>query len=119
MAQKASTRRARVLQEQREANKAYTKKMAARGQRSGTLSVPSDNVNHPAHYNAGRFETIDVIEDIVQHYTSVEAVLVAQVLRYLSRAPLKDDKTTDLCKAQWYLNRLVEKQQYIEVGRRM
>jgi len=70
----------------------------------------SNTINSPAHYTAGRFETIDIIEDIVQPYTAVEAVLVGNLLRYIARAPLKGGKHEDLLKAQWYLNRLVEKQ---------
>lgn len=65
-----------------------------------------EKVHHPAHYNAGRFETIDVMEDVAQHYLPVEAVHVAEVLRYLGRAPLKGDKKTDVRKAKWYLDRL-------------
>lgn len=68
----------------------------------------ADNVNHPSHYTKGQFETIDVIEDIIQFYTPIEAHLVGEVIRYLSRAPHKSNKAQDLEKAQWYLNRLVE-----------
>ena len=68
-----------------------------------------DLVNHPPHYNAGRFETIDVREDIAQFYPSVQATLVSDILRYLSRAPHKGRKLEDLRKAQWYLVRLIEK----------
>lgn len=70
----------------------------------------SDLVNHPAHYTAGRFETIDVIEDVIPHYNAVEGHLAAEVIRYVVRAPLKSNKVVDLQKAQWYLNRLVAKQ---------
>ena len=66
-----------------------------------------DNINHPAHYTKGRFETIDVIEDIIQFYPPVEAHSVAEIIRYLSRAPHKGAKGVDLAKAKWYLDRLV------------
>lgn len=70
-----------------------------------------DNVNQPSHYTAGRFETIEVIEDIIQHYDNpIEAFLVGTVIKYVSRAPLKGRQQEDLEKAQWYLNRLVSKQ---------
>lgn len=70
-----------------------------------------DNVNHPSHYTTGRFETIEVIEDIIQHYADpVEAFLTGMVVKYVSRAPLKGKQQEDLEKAQWYLNRLVTKQ---------
>ncbi len=70
----------------------------------------NDQVNHPAHYTKGKFETIDVIEDIVQHYSDpVEAFLVGQVLRYIARAPLKGTQKVDLEKGKWYLDRLVSR----------
>lgn len=69
-----------------------------------------DMVNSPPHYNAGKIETIDKIEDVVQNYESpVHAVLAANVIKYLDRAPLKGDYLESLKKAQWYLNRLVAK----------
>lgn len=66
-----------------------------------------DDVNSPAHYTKGQFETIDVVEDIIQFYPPVEAHCAAEVIAYLSRAPHKGTKLKDLQKAQWYLNRLV------------
>jgi hypothetical protein len=70
----------------------------------------SDNVEHPIHYIQGKFETIDVIEDIIQHYDDViVGSLIWQVLKYCSRAPLKGNLVEDLRKASWYLNRAIEK----------
>ena len=66
-----------------------------------------DTINHPAHYTAGKIETIDKIEDMVNGYDSVEAYSVGQIVRYLERAPHKGEKEQDLKKAQWYMNRLV------------
>lgn len=64
-------------------------------------------VNHPPHYTAGKFETIDVLEDIVQHYKDpIEAALAWQVIKYIARAPLKGEQKQDLGKAKWYLDRL-------------
>ena len=68
----------------------------------------SDNVNHPSHYVAGKFETIDIIEDCVRHAPdAVVGGLQWQVIKYVSRAWLKNDAYEDFRKAQWYLNRLV------------
>lgn len=74
----------------------------------------SDNemVNHPPHYNQGKFETIDIIEDIVSGYDDpVEAYLVGTTLKYLARAPFKGAKKQDLEKAVFYLKRAIDKQQ--------
>lgn len=69
-------------------------------------------VNHPPHYNQGKFETIDIIEDIVAGYDDpVEAYLVGTTLKYLSRAPFKGAKKQDLEKAVFYLKRAIDKQQ--------
>ena len=69
-------------------------------------------VNHPPHYNQGKFETIDIIEDIVAGYDDpVEAYLVGTTLKYLARAPFKNAKKQDLEKAEFYLKRAIDKQQ--------
>lgn len=69
-------------------------------------------VNHPPHYNQGKFETIDIIEDIVSGYDDpVEAYLVGTTLKYLARAPFKGAKKQDLEKAEFYLKRAIDKQQ--------
>ena len=69
-------------------------------------------VNHPPHYNQGKFETIDIIEDIVAGYDDpVEAYLVGTTLKYLARAPFKGAKKQDLEKAEFYLKRAIDKQQ--------
>ena len=69
-------------------------------------------VNHPPHYNQGKFETIDIIEDIVAGYDDpVEAYLVGTTLKYLARAPFKGAKKQDLEKAEFYLKRAIDRQQ--------
>jgi hypothetical protein len=70
----------------------------------------SDPVNHPAHYTAGRFEAIDVIEDAVQHAPDpVLGALQWQALKYLLRMWSKGNPAQDVAKAQWYLSRLLAK----------
>lgn len=70
----------------------------------------SDMVNHPPHYNAGRFETIDVLEDAVQHAPDpILGGLQWQCLKYLSRLWLKDSALQDAKKASWYLQRLISR----------
>lgn len=70
----------------------------------------SDPVNHPPHYTAGRYETIDVIEDCVQHAPdAVVGGLQWQALKYLSRLWLKGNPRQDAEKARFYLNRLIDR----------
>lgn len=69
-------------------------------------------VNHPPHYNQGKFETIDIIEDILAGYDDpVEAYLIGTTLKYLARAPFKNAKKQDLEKAEFYLKRAIDRQQ--------
>ena len=67
-----------------------------------------DPINKPEHYNYGKTETIDYIMQVATLYPGHQAVLVGNVIKYISRAPLKGDKEKDLKKAQWYLNKLLE-----------
>jgi hypothetical protein len=75
----------------------------------------SDAVNHPAHYTAGKYETIDVIEDSInarEHVLpAVVLALVWQLLKYGLRAGLKDGREgaiRDLRKAAWYATRAAD-----------
>ena len=71
-----------------------------------------DRVNSPSHYTQGSQEAIVTIEEAIDGAPSVTAgMLQAQVLKYLLRVWYKDDPLEDLKKAQWYLNRLIEKLQ--------
>ena len=69
-----------------------------------------DMVNHPSHYTHGGVECIDAITSALSSYEdSVDSWLVGQVIKYLWRAPLKGKYDEDIKKAQFYLNRLIEK----------
>ena len=56
-------------------------------------------VNHPSHYNMGKYEAIDVIEDWGLGFN------LGNTIKYISRAGHKDNKLEDLEKAKWYLER--------------
>jgi hypothetical protein len=72
----------------------------------------NDPVNHPAHYTSGGVECIDAIGAALCKYTDgVDAWLAGQVIKYLWRAPLKENYEQDLKKAQFYMNRLVKRQE--------
>ena len=75
-------------------------------------SVKDDPVNHPSHYTAGGVECIDAIAAALCKYTDpVDAWLAGQVIKYLWRSPLKGTYEQDLKKAQFYMNRLVKRQE--------
>lgn len=62
-------------------------------------------VNHPSHYNTGKIEVIEFIEDQGLGYNLGNAV------KYICRARHKENGAkygTDLEKAIWYLKREIE-----------
>ena len=65
-----------------------------------------DNVNHPSHYTKGKVECIDALESATIGKSGIEAVCVANVIKYLWRYEQKNG-LEDVKKAQFYLNRLV------------
>lgn len=66
----------------------------------------NDAVNHPSHYTQGRFETIEIIEEIAGGYDNgYVAYCVGNAIKYLSRAPHKHaTPVEDLRKAATYLD---------------
>lgn len=69
--------------------------------------MAKDNVNSPSHYTqANGLECINAITAAVSGKSGIEAVCVANVIKYLWRYELKNG-VEDVKKAQWYLNRLV------------
>lgn len=64
-------------------------------------------VEHPAHYTQGGIECIDAIEAAMPP-EAYRGYLEGNVIKYLWRHRLKGGRE-DLRKAQWYLDRLVEK----------
>lgn len=64
-----------------------------------------DMVENPPHYNAGRFEVIDVIEDAVKGADGFEGACVANIIKYTMRYRHKNG-LEDVKKAAWYLARL-------------
>lgn len=65
-----------------------------------------DHVNHPPHYNQGKHEVIDILEDKLSP-EEFKGFLKGNILKYVLRADHKNGME-DYKKAQFYLNRLVE-----------
>ena len=74
---------------------------------------PHDPVTNPAHYTDGGIETIDFIEAKGLGYHLGNAV------KYISRAGKKGTNAglQDLKKAQWYISRAIEKNEYASPSR--
>ena len=67
--------------------------------------MSKEMIDHPLHYNTGRYEAIDVIEDWNLGFN------LGNTIKYISRAGHKDkDKIIeDLKKALWYLIREINR----------
>lgn len=61
----------------------------------------ADNVNHPSHYNSGKIEVIDAIEDWQLGFH------LGNVVKYVARSKHKNG-IEDLKKAKWYLERFIQ-----------
>lgn len=66
-----------------------------------------DMVNHPQHYTQGGIECIDALKAATIGKRGIEAVCVANVIKYLWRYEEKNG-TEDVRKARWYLERLLK-----------
>lgn len=62
-------------------------------------------IDHPSHYNDGKIEVIDYIEDKDMNFC------LGNVIKYISRAGKKDKdaEIEDIKKALWYLNRHLQR----------
>ena len=67
------------------------------------MSEKKETINHPAHYNMGRIEVIDAIEDWQLGFH------LGNVVKYVARAPHKEKELEDLKKAMWYLQRKINR----------
>lgn len=61
--------------------------------------ITPDVVAHPPHYNGGKIEVIDAIEDWLLGFND------GNVVKYVARHRMKGTPTQDLEKALWYLIR--------------
>lgn len=66
----------------------------------------SNEIDHPSHYNGGKLEVIDIIED--QNFPQHVAFHLGNAIKYICRAGKKTlDPLPDLRKAAWYLARAI------------
>ena len=66
----------------------------------------TDMVNHPQHYTQGGIECIDALKAATVGKRGIEAVCVANVIKYLWRYEEKNG-IEDVRKAKWYIERLL------------
>ena len=63
-----------------------------------------DEINWPKHYNAGKIQPIDAIEDWKLDFRLANAV------KYIARHEHKGNAKKDLEKAIWYIQRYIDKE---------
>ena len=66
------------------------------------LKAYSELVNHPDHYNKGKIEVIDAIQDWGLDF------IEGNVVKYVARSRHKSSRVGDLKKARWYLDYLIK-----------
>lgn len=66
----------------------------------------NDVVNHPSHYETGKFECIDVMEEVFGK-VAVMDFCICNAFKYLYRFRRKNH-TEDLKKCRWYINKFLE-----------
>ena len=68
--------------------------------------IRNSKVNHPSHYNKGKYECLDVVKDLIKDMSGVEGALFFNVFKYLWRYPHKNG-IEDLKKCEFYLKDLI------------
>ena len=68
--------------------------------------TPVDNVNHPSHYETGKFECIDVMLE-TQGKDAVLNFCLCNAFKYLYRHNRKNG-IEDVKKAKWYVDKYIE-----------
>ena len=68
--------------------------------------IENDNVNHPSHYETGKYQCIDVMEE-TQGKEAVKDFCICNAFKYIYRHHKKNG-LEDVKKAVWYLNKYIE-----------
>ena len=63
-------------------------------------------VNHPSHYNKGKYEVIDVIDDWNLDFS------LGNAIKYIARCNYKENKIEDLKKAVWYIQHEIDNERF-------
>ena len=66
-----------------------------------------EQVNHPSHYNAGSIEVIDAIESFGFGVGFCAGNAIKYIARHEYKGKTKEERSQDLEKAAWYIDRLL------------
>ena len=75
----------------------------------------ADNVNHTSHYETGKFECIEVMQEVFGT-EAVQNFCVCNAFKYLYRHRRKNGKE-DIEKARWYINKYLALEEKDELKR--
>ena len=67
--------------------------------------MTKEMVDHPDHYNQGKIEVIDAIEDWGLNFAE------GSVIKYVARHRHKTNSIQDLKKAKWYIEHIIRTQE--------
>lgn len=81
--------------------KERTERMNSNGEMDRKI-MKFDIIQKPVHYNKGKIEVIEVIEDWKLGFN------LGNVIKYIGRSESKGNKQENLEKALWYLKREIE-----------
>lgn len=84
----------------------FNHKTGETGRPSHYEEKPIDNVNHPSHYETGKFECIDVMLE-TQGVEAVKNFCICNAFKYLWRHNGKNG-VEDIKKARWYIDKYLE-----------
>ena len=66
-------------------------------------------VSHPSHYQLGKYEVIDIIEEATKGLNGILAIDLGNALKYLLRWNKKGDSKQNLEKAIWEITHMIKK----------
>lgn len=67
-----------------------------------------DNINHPSHYETGKYECFDVMVEAIG-VEETKGFCLCNAFKYIYRCKIKHETPVeDIKKAIWYLNKFVE-----------
>lgn len=71
-------------------------------------STQTDNINHPEHYETGKYECIDVMQEAIG-IEDTKGFCLCNAFKYIYRCTKKHvSPVEDVKKAIWYLNKFIE-----------
>ena len=90
------------IREERKAKRAVKKNS------DGLYESKDKMVSHPSHYQVGKYEALDIIQEATKDLTGIFAVDTSQALKYILRWNKKGTPKRDVEKAIFYLTHLLK-----------